>query len=172
MGFSNYFSKKKTPLPEVKQDPLPAEGIIQGEDTHVSCATRMPIDLIYAYLREDYEKRGYEDALANPDNAYKELNKSLIHSEFEILFKQVNRRYEDDLKEIEFHIQSRTEAGLLDVVEQLKTRRDIFLQHLTEMKGMEADLKNNTSYMGRMLFAYERGFLRGLAALSLGTFKK
>ncbi len=172
MGFRNYFTKKKTSLPEVEQDHLPEEGAIQGEEAPVSYATNMPIDLIYSYLRKDYEQRGYEDALANPDAVYKELNKSLLRSDFEILFKQVKRRYEDDLKEIEFHIQSRTEAGLLNVVEQLKTRREILLQHLTEMKEMEDDLKNNSSYMGRMLFAYERGFLRGLAALSLDAFKR
>lgn len=182
MGFWNLFTKKTTPAipaeqtgalqPEAGQEQTEKETDKQEANGTIPYATSMPIDLIYAYLKEDYETRGYEDALCNPDNTYKEINKSLIRSNLEILFKQVSLRYVDDLRDIEFHIQSRTEAGLLDVVEQLKSRKDTYEQHLTQLKGMDADLQHNVPYMVGMMVSYERGFLRGLAAISLGTLKK
>ena len=126
----------------------------------------MPIDLIYQFLKEDYETKGYEDALCNPDNSYKEMNKVIIRNNLEVKLK-----YMDDVREIDFHIQSRAQAGLVDVVEQLKTRKQTLTEHQRQLEEMERDLRNNTGYMIGMLLSYERGFLRGLAALSLETLK-
>ena len=57
----------------------------------INYGTGMPIDLIYSFLKEDYETKGYDDALANPDVSYKEMNKSMIRSNLEIKFRQVKR---------------------------------------------------------------------------------
>ena len=40
-----------------------------------------------------------------------------------------------------------------------------------ELNTMEQDFINEAPYMMGMLFSYERGFLRGLAALSLEQIK-
>lgn len=84
----------------------------------------MPIDLIYNDLKEDYEQKGYEDAICNPDMSYKEMNQSIIRHNIEIKFEQVILKYNDDLHDIDFHIESRSQAGLIDVVKQLKTKRE------------------------------------------------
>ncbi len=173
MGFLDSFRKKTPPAPAKQTDlALPETGLQPETPVSRPLNTRMPIDQIYAYLRDDYEKKGYDDAICNPDHAYKDINKTLIHSNLEILFKQVVMRYEDDLRDVEYHIQSRTEAGLLDLVEQLKTRKETYEQHILQLKDMDADLKNKAPYLAGMLFSYERGFLRGLAAISLATLKK
>ncbi|WP_303873018.1 hypothetical protein [Bacteroides acidifaciens] len=39
---------------------------------------------------------------------------------------------------------------------------------MDELTKMEQDFKAGLPYMNGMLLSYERGFLRGLAALSLG----
>lgn len=144
-----------------------------GNDTIlIQYGTGQAIDLIYGYLKEDYESRGYEDALSNPDTSYKEMNKSIIKSNLEVKFKQVRLCYEDRLRNLNFHIESRSQAGLVDVVKQLQSEKDRLECHMKELYKMEQDFQNNAPYMVGMLLSYERGFVRGLAALSLETIKR
>lgn len=154
-------------LPEIKE-----QDFIDNTDpnaVNTSLSLDRPIDTIYNYIQIDFESRGFEDALSNPDTSYRDMNKKLILSNLKIIFKQVKQLYEDDLKKIEFHISSRSQAGLIDIVELLKSRKFILENHLTEIRKMENDLENGDDYMVGMLLSYERGFLRGLAALSLET---
>ena len=126
----------------------------------INYGTGMPIDLIYSFLKEDYETKGYEDSLSNPDVSYKEMNKSMIRSNLEIKFRQVKLRYTDNLRNLDFHIRSRSEAGLVDLVKQLEMRKEMLLQHMEELNKMERDFQENAPYMTGMLLSYERGFLR------------
>ena len=171
MGIFNFFKKKQ----ELKQPIIDHESLndeVKKEKTEnsfitIAYGTGRPIDLIYNFLKDDYESKGYDDALTNPDTSYKEMNKSMIKSALEVKFKQVQRRYEDDLKKIDFHINSRKEAGLVELVKELETKKEILLQHVNELNTMEQDFINEKPYMMGMLYSYERGFVRGLAALSL-----
>ena len=151
---------------EETQNEKPVNSIVT-----ITYGTGKPIDLIYNFLKDDYESKGYDDSLTNPDTSYKEMNKSMIRSSLEIKFKQVHRKYEDDLRTIDFHINSRKEAGLVELVKELETKKEILLQHVKELNTMEQDFINEAPYMMGMLFSYERGFLRGLAALSLEQIK-
>ncbi len=72
----------------------------------INYGTGMPIDLIYSFLKEDYETKGYDDALSNPDVSYKEMNKSMIRSNLEIKFRQVKLRYTDNLRNEEGDVAS------------------------------------------------------------------
>lgn len=112
----------------------------------------MPIDLIYGFLKEDYESRGYDDALSNPDISYREMNKTIIKNNLIIKFKQVRLKYTDVLREIDFHIDSRTRAGLVDLVRELETKRETYQQHMKELNQMEQDFQDEKPYMVGMLF--------------------
>ena len=180
MGFWNLFRSKQKATAEAKQSEQEQTLEIQKGDfidemppsddnsLIIRYGTGMPIDLIYGFLKEDYETKGYEDAMSNPDVSYKEMNKQIVKSNLEIKFRQVRLRYTDDLRTLEFHINSRSNAGLVDVVKQLETQKETLVQHMNELDKMERDFKDSLPYMTGMLFSYERGFLRGLAALSLG----
>lgn len=180
MGFWNLFRSKQAAMAEAKQSEQDQVPEIQKGDfidemspsddntLIIRYGTGMPIDLIYGFLKEDYETKGYEDAMSNPDVSYKEMNKQIIRSNLEVKFRQVKLRYTDDLRTIEFHINSRSNAGLVDVVKQLETQKETLVQHMNELDKMEQDFRDSLPYMTGMLFSYERGFLRGLAALSLG----
>lgn len=175
MGVFNFFRRKQAVAePIIEQDVL-VEDTNEEKSTNnlitITYGTGKAIDLIYNFLKDDYESKGYDDALTNPDSSYKEMNKSMIKSALEIKFKQVRRKYEDDLRTIDFHINSRKEAGLIELVKELETKKEILLQHVKELNTMEQDFINEAPYMMGMLFSYERGFLRGLAALSLEQIK-
>ena len=175
MGVFDIFRRKKVMVEPTIED----EGLVNeaNEEKPVSnivtitYGTGKPIDLIYNFLKDDYESKGYDDALTNPDTSYKEMNKLMIRSSLEVKFKQVHRKYEDDLRTIDFHIISRKEAGLIELVKELETKKEILLQHIKELNTMEQDFINEAPYMMGMFFSYERGFLRGLAALSLEQIK-
>lgn len=156
-------------LPEIK-DPSGATNSVPLTK-EVELTVSMPLDEIYKYLRIDFESRGYDDALSNPDISYRDMNKQLLVSNLKVLFKQVKQIYTDSLKTTDFHIKSREQAGLIDIVDLLKNRKETLENHLTEINKMENDLENNVDYMIGMLLSYERGFLRGLAALSLESLK-
>ena len=175
MGVFNFFRRKQAVAePIIEQDVL-VEDTNEEKSTNnlitITYGTGKAIDLIYNFLKDDYESKGYDDALTNPDSSYKEMNKAMIKSSLEVKFKQVRRRYEDDLRTIDFHINSRKEAGLIELVKELETKKEILLQHVKELNTMEQDFMSETPYMMGMLFSYERGFLRGLAALSLEQIK-
>jgi hypothetical protein len=127
--------------------------------------------VIYGFLKEDYESKAYHDALTNPDKSYKDTNMVIIRSNLEVKFKQVMLKYEDMLRDISFHIQSRTQAGLTDIVELLKSKKETYEKHLEELKRMKQDLDNNELYMTGIFKSYEVGFTRGLASISLHNLK-
>lgn len=184
MGFFDFFRTKSTKaeyianqdesLPDIEEDdfidnsdPIDHENSSQS----VEFGSKLPIDLIYAYLKEDYELKAYNDALTNPDKYYKEMNMEIIKSNFDVKFMQVELKYKDLLREIGFHIKSRSEAGLTDIVELLRTNEETYKNHLEIIQQMKKDLENKESYMMGIFKSYEVGFTRGLASLSLEKLK-
>ncbi len=131
----------------------------------------LPIDMVYTFLKQDFEQRGYQDALTNPDKSYKDTNVAIIRSKLEVLFRQTVLRYSDMLREIDFHIHSREQAGLTDIVELLKARKISYTRHIDELNKMKADLESGELYMTGIFKSYEVGFTRGLASISLQNFK-
>jgi len=175
MGVFDFFRRKQAIVEPIEEQNVLVEETNEEKPVNnvvtITYGTGKAIDLIYNFLKDDYESKGYDDALTNPDSSYKEMNKAMIKSSLEVKFKQVRRRYEDDLRTIDFHINSRKEAGLIELVKELETKKEILLQHVKELNTMEQDFLNEAPYMMGMLYSYERGFLRGLAALSLEQIK-
>lgn len=124
------------------------------------------LDAIYAFLQYDYESRGYNDALTNPDESYKADNIMLFHHDLIILIDKSSTYYEDLLKEVDFHINSRTRAGLIDLVEELKIRREMVLDHIEKVKVIRKEAVSGTGSTQRIALSYQRGFMRGLSAIS------
>jgi len=166
-NLDNTVKVEQQTLPEIKAEDFIDNSDPNSKDNNLSIT--MPMDEIYKYLQIDFESRGYEDALCNPDISYRDMNKKLIISNLKVLFKQVKQIYIDSLNKTEFHIKSRSQAGLIDIVELLKNRKDMLDNHMKEIIKMEEDLEKGEDYMIGMLLSYERGFLRGFAALSLET---
>lgn len=180
MGILDFLFKKKesqeTINEEIKESEpeIPKDKFVDESDPistintyNIEFGSKLPIDVIYSFLKEDYETKAYNDALTNPYKSYKEKNIAIIKSNLEIKFKQVSLKYEDMLRDIDFHIQTRGDAGLTDLVELLKSRRQTYSEHSKELYQMKTDLNNEESYMMGVFQSYEVGFTRGLASLSL-----
>lgn len=177
MGLFNFSKKKESVQPVVnrnenfKNDNSP--GLVFEKDSSRNLTdTVRPIDLlkgidgIYAFLQADYESRGYNDALISPDESYRLDNIKLFNQDLIILIERSKIYYEDMLKELDFHIKSRERAGLIDLVDVLKTRKEVVTDHLNKVGQINADLENKTGIIQRITLSYQRGFMRGLSALT------
>ena len=182
MGFFDLFRRKATSnngdlhpdngLPEIYDDTTSDHPDPNAKPESPGFGIKSPIDVIYNYLSEDYENRAYNDALTNPDISYKDTNLLIIRSNLEVKFKQVLLTYDNMLRELDFHIQSRAQAGLSDVVELLKVRKATYEQHVQEIHRMKGDLDRGELYMSGIFKSYEVGYLRGLASISLTNLNK
>ncbi|MEG1615959.1 MAG: hypothetical protein RR202_05515 [Bacteroidales bacterium] len=176
MGFFDRLFNRNKDIIEVQEEPnIKKEDFIDDsepdKENNYTFNTGQGIDKIYEYLKIDFEKKGYEDAMANPDISYRDMNKSIIRSQLEINFNQIKVKYEDKLRLIDFHINSRRDAGLIDVVNQLISHKEQLLEHQSKLLKMEKDLVDNKPYMISMLLSYDKGFAKGLAALSIEQLK-
>jgi hypothetical protein len=178
MKLFNFFRKSgnnEPELPEIKKDDFidESEPYEKNNIITIRYGTGKPIDIVYSYLEADYDNMGYNDALGCPDNSYKEKSMRSIKSKFEILLNRTITKYEELIRDIYFHIATRERSGLIDIVENLKSQKDT----LEEQKNILVKMKNelhdeDLSYANHLIVSYEKGFVRGLAALSLETFKK
>jgi hypothetical protein len=124
------------------------------------------LDSVYAFFLNDYESRGYNDALTNPDESYKSDNIKLLNHDLFILIERTSSYYEDLAKELEFHISTRSRAGLIDLVEELKIRMQIVNDHREKLKEIKKEALTGTGAIQRLGLSYQRGFMRGLSSIS------
>lgn len=162
------FLKKKNNQPALNENPdeiVDVTGQSLTEEKNFS-ANGAGIESIYSFLQFDYESRGYNDALTNPDDSYRNDNVNLLRQDLFILIDKSLTYYEGMLKEVDFHINSRTRAGLIDLVEELKTRRELVNDHLQKIKVMKEEALQGNGVVQRITLSYQRGFMRGLSALT------
>jgi hypothetical protein len=161
MGLFNFFRKKGQQPANNNGSPVGDEGM-----TLIASNNVKGINAIYDFLQFDYESRGYDDAMTNPDDSYKSDNIKLFNHDLLILIDKSTTYYEGLLKEVDFHISSRSRAGLIDLVEELKIRREMIMDHLEKIKAIKAEAANGTGATQRIALSYQRGFMKGLSAIS------
>lgn len=178
--FSKIFEKKQgqpvvaaqtesnglTEVPRTEAVDTPESAVIDSNLQKIQYGTQMPIDIIYTFIERDYENEGYQDAMCNPDDSYKESKKAMIKHSLKRLFEQVGLRYKSDLRNIEVQIGIMEQQGMANTASTLQARKDTLLEHLSIMSDMEAALDREEQKMMSMIKSYERGFLKGLAAKS------
>lgn len=145
---------------------IPGAEINDSDTARFSVNGSHGLDSIYEFLQSDYESRGYNDALTNPDESYKADNITLFHHDLVIMLDRSSVFYEGLLKELDFHISSRSRAGLIDLVEELKIRKEVIADHLAKVKALKLEAESGTGAVQRIKLSYQRGFMRGLSAIS------
>jgi hypothetical protein len=168
MGPLRLFSRKNNQIQgQVSEghDISPAS-LAAGNLTNLTVNGQKGLDTVYAFLLNDYESRGYNDALANPDESYKSDNIKLLNHDFYILIERTSTYYEDLARETEFHISTRGRAGLIDLVEELKIRMQIINDHRSKLAEIKNEALNGKGAIERIGLSYQRGFMRGLSSIS------
>lgn len=124
---------------------------------------------IFDRIRKDYELEGYNDALSTPDNKYRDENLDIIKLDLLLDIQEAEIDLAEYLKEVEFHISTRTKAELFDLVEELQSKKEICEERIVKMKELKKEIQDEEGTGLRILLAYKRGFNKGLAALSVAN---
>jgi len=51
-------------------------------------------------------------------------------------------------------------------VEELKIKRELVLEHIEKVKQLQQETENNAGMSERIRLSYQRGFMRGLSAIT------
>lgn len=124
------------------------------------------INLLFQFLEKNHEGKGYDDALVNPDNTHLEQNIEALKNDLERTIRKLKIFYEDFIREINFHIGSRSRSGMVDTVEELTVKKETAENHIKQIIEIESDAKNNKGVGQGVIISYTRGFKNGLAAIS------
>ena len=181
MALFNFFNKRKNGATAGSQD-IPASyntGNLDGEpkkneimasETNELSGPADPnvvgINLLFQFLERNHESRGYDDALINADNTNLLQNTDALKNDLERTIRRVKTFYEDFIKEIDFHIASRSRSGMVDTVEELTMKKQIAESHIKKVLEIEDDMHNNKGDSLGIIMSYTRGFKNGLAAIS------
>jgi len=167
MGWFTIFDKRKTG--DVPPQPIQMSATENNAYVKLNGASihdNQGLFQIYSYLQQDFEAKGYNDALISPDEGYRNDNIRLIKYDLEILIHQV-KTYQDSLmKDMEFHIHSRSRAGLIDLVDELRIKQTDLLAQMEKVQEFEQSLQQDTGLCERAILAYKRGFMKGLASIT------
>lgn len=167
MGFWDFFKKEKrnAAAADVSKDLY-----VEGEPEIRSKTTG--IHQLYAILDRDNEQKGYDDALISPDSAQMEKGIGIIRNELYRSIDQAKLYYDDFLKEIDFHIESRRANAMITTVEELMMRKDIARSHFAKVLEIEQQSRNGSFESMGIVMTYVRGFQKGLAAISATEINK
>ena len=132
----------------------------------VAYGTGFAIDAIYGFVKRDFEQKGFEDAMVNPENSYKESGMLLVKNELKQLFEQVRLKYRGDLRLLQVQIDNLEKQGLPYQAANLYARKETYEEHMKKIDDMEQKLENEEASMMTPIYTYERGFLKGLSAKS------
>ncbi len=138
----------------------------------IEYGTGYPIDVIYAYIRQDNCQKGYDDAMVNPDISYLEIGKQLINDKLKSLFDQITVKYKDEIRELDTMIRINETMGLTTTALHLQTRKEIYARHLAEIEAMKKGLTAGDEQFQLMIKSYEKGFKTGIAAKSADLLHK
>jgi len=167
MGLFSFFNRKT----KDRVDNIPSKELFieesEVENTGSSMASEIVnLETIYTYASTDFENKGYDDAIVNPDLSYSSDNLKLLKYDLQILVKRAFRCYEDYIKDLQFHIESRKSAGLIDTVNLLESKLSKVHDAIDELKLIDKNFVEGTGLVERISLSYQRGFSRGLAAMS------
>lgn len=145
-----------------KDKPLNGASVLNNN----ASSSQQGINLLFQFLEKNYEKKGYDDALINPDNTHLEQNIAALKNELQRTIRKVKTFYEDFIREINFHISSRTRSGMIDTVEELNAKKETAESHIRQVLEIEQEANDNRGVAQGIVLSYTRGFRNGLAAIS------
>lgn len=140
----------------------PSKAVAEPPQTHAT----NDIHTLYQYLEQNLEKRGYEDALINPDTSYMEENVLYINNDLQLLIARVKMYYTGYLRTIDFHIDSRGRSGMLETVDELVTHKKTVEEEMREVEAIGKDANEGKGLCQNLVLGYKKGFRNGFAAIT------
>lgn len=178
---NGHFNGENVPNPSTAATiDIPEDVFIEPENTQESKKTepvessliKNTINELFDFLERNHESKGYDDALINPDSSHLEQNIRTLENELSRVIRRVKTYYQDFIREIDFHISTRSRSGMVDTVEELLMKKTIAEDHIKKVMEIEEDAKKKEGDSQGIIMSYTRGFKNGLAAISHHTILK
>ncbi len=179
MGLLSFFNRKNGQNHTAIEGPyeIPKQDIVErekpaNESVDTGNGNSSPdhgINLLFQFLEKNYEARGYDDALINPDSTNMDHNINSLKNDLERILKKVKIFYTDFIREIDVHLSTRRRSGMIDIAEELAAKKETAESHINHIKEIEQEAKNNSGLGHGIILSYTKGFRNGLAAISHHT---
>lgn len=134
-----------------------------------SLSGKYDLALLYKFIDQDLEKKGYEDALTNPDTQHMNRTIETIRNQLKSLLSRVEGYYQGYLRDIEFHIETRKQQNLLELVAELETHKAKIEDEKKTVEKITHEAFNDGWPCQNLILTYKRGFLNGFAAITYET---
>lgn len=164
-GYSHKIEEANT-VPDIPETTFVETEQPEPPEERPAPAVNGGIHLLYEFLDKNYESKGYNDALINPDTTHMDQNVVALKNDLERSIRKVKTFYEDFIRQINFHITSRSRSGMIDTVEELTVKKEIAESHVKQVIEIEEQAKQNEGVGHGIVISYTRGFRNGLAAIS------
>jgi len=126
----------------------------------------LPIDIIYDFLKQDFEEKGFMDAQKNPDITNRNHNKELIKSDFGIKVREVLTEYNRLKQLVEIQITVNTSACSTFQLAISNQKKQLYTDHIAEIGILNEDFKAGKLEVIKVLTSYDCGFDRGVIYVS------
>jgi hypothetical protein len=169
LGRKTNHSADRYNYPEVKKEVFIEEPAAENSKAEVEKKAEQDQDnihLLYAFLLKDYQQQGYNDALLHPDTSYMAERVKEFRGEINIAIRKVKTFYEDAIRELDFLILSRGRSGMVEVVDELKMRKEKATDHHKKTLEIEQEIIREGE-LHRLVISYNRGFQNGMAAIAI-----
>lgn len=144
--------------------PKPKEaGTVEGK------SAANDLQVLYKYLEQNLEKKGYEDALVNPDTSYMEEHIQYITNELSLLISKVKTYYSGYIRIIDFHIETRKRSGMIETVDELLAHKQTVMEEIEIVSSIQEDSNNRVGLSQNLVLSYKKGFRNGFAAITYNT---
>lgn len=158
------FFKKKQALPEISEELFTLKDNLSDLPTYQEYQATLAG--VYKYLRSDFENKGFSDCLVNSERTYMNENINIILKDLLILIDESIQNLKDELKQIDFHISTREDEGLTNLVKELKVKRETVETHMTKLEEFQVDAQERKGSCEKVMKSYQRGFQRGYVSIS------
>lgn len=124
---------------------------------------------LYKFLEQSHEKKGYEDALMNPDTSSMEEQVVLLQNGLNLMLSKVKTYYSTYLRNIDFHLETRKRNGMVETVDELETHKQNIKEEISIVQGIEEEALKGAGLSQNMILSYRRGFKNGFAAITFNN---
>jgi hypothetical protein len=145
--------------PKTRENESPNNGNREVNDLH----------FLYGFLEKNLEKKGYDDALMNPDTSYMDENIVNIRNELSLIISKTRIYYRAYLRTINFHIDTRKRNGMIETVDELLAHRESIEEELKIFTSIEEDASQGIGLCQNPILSYKKGFRNGFAAITYNT---
>jgi len=162
----------KVALPEIPENVFIEYATAKPKDKMEPSETKQEVnDLqsLYRYLEQNLEKKGYEDALVNPDTSYMDEHVQYIGNELGLLIAKIKTYYSGYMRTIDFHIETRKRSGMIETVDELLSHKETVLEEIKIVAVIETDAGKGIGLSQNLILGYKKGFRNGFAAITYNS---